>query len=209
MIAKIYSGVIYLVNIFKYITIVFLLLCIILPSGCASSDKRSETGLRDVLSNFKGEPVLPREANRIIIPVFNNIAKKPEISELLTVKVREAIYSDSRLAVVSGNEADLILSGVITGYYMQPVKFDGYDRPVKKRLKITASIKLFDLKKEREIFFEREIQAFEEFSEIIPPITTEMRVLEKVIADLASRIALKTINGWYTKLLTPEEKGKK
>jgi hypothetical protein len=180
----------------------------ILTAGCSSSDNKNEAGIQDVLSNFKGEPVVPREANKIIVPLFNN-STTSSISELLTLKVRETINSDSRLAVVSGNDADLILKGVLTGYQVQPVEFDGFAKPVKKRLKITASIKLFDIKKDKEIFFEREIQAFAEFSEIIHPISSEIRVTEKVIADLASRIALKTINGWYTRLLTPEEKGKK
>ena len=31
----------------------------------------------------------------------------------------------------------------------------------------------------------------------------------KVVNILAKRISLKTINGWYTKLMTPVDKGKK
>jgi hypothetical protein len=184
------------------------LLCVIFASGCTSIDDKEEFKVKDVLNNFKGEPVVPRDANRILVPLFNTIINQPSLSELLTVKVKEAINSDARLAVVTGSEADLILKGVITGYYMQPVEYDGYDRPVKKRLKITVSLKLFDLRKEKEIFFEREIQAFEEFSEVIAPVRSEIQVQEKVISDMALRIAMKTINGWYTRLLTPQEKGK-
>lgn len=177
--------------------------------GCVSPDKTDDVKIKDVLNNFKGEPVVPRDANRILVPVFSNFTDQPSISEKLTVKIREEINSDARLAVVYEYEqADLLLKGIIIGYQIQPVQFDSFDKPVKKRLKIIASVKLFDLKKDKEIFFERAIQAFEEFSDMIPPITSEIQVQEKVIADLASRITLKTVNGWYTKLMTPEEKGK-
>jgi hypothetical protein len=179
-------------------------------AGCISNVKQNESSIKDVLKNFSGDPVVPREANKIIIPLFNNYTNQHSIDVKLKSKLTEQISLDRRLAVVSENEnADLLLTGLLTSYQVQPVKYNGFDKPIVKRLRITASIKLFDIKKEKEIFFDRDIQAFEEFSDVTLPITSEIQIQDKVLDDLAKRIALKTINGWYTILMSPVEKGKK
>jgi hypothetical protein len=192
-------------------TLSFYFACaVFFAAGCLPNVKQNESSIKDVLKSFNGEPVIPREANKIIIPLFNNFTNKSSIAVKLNSKLTEQISSDRRLAVVFGNEnADLLLTGMLTSYQVQPVKYNGFDKPVVKRLRITASIKLFDIKKEKEIFFDRDIQAFEEFSDVIAPITSEIQIQDKVLDDLAKRIALKTINGWYTILMTPVEKGKK
>jgi hypothetical protein len=203
-----------LLNIFKNSSIKIFTLCFvcaaIIVSGCFSADKQKGSSVTDVLNTFKGEPVVPREANKIFIPVFNNFTDQSLIPLKLASRLKEQIISDGRLAVVTGTDiADLLLKGMITVYQVQPVKFNGFDKPVKKRLRIVASIKLFDIKREKEILFDSNIQAFEEFSDVIPPITSEIQIQDKVLDDLAKRIALKSIDGWYTRLLTPVEKGKK
>ena len=120
------------------------------------------------------------------------------------------ISMDGRLGVVAINEtADLRLAGTIVQYQVQPVQYNNLNEPIRKRLRIIASIKLFDLKKSREIFYDGEIQAFETFSEIVPPVNSEHTVQERVIETLARRISVKVIDGWYTDLMTGIEKGKK
>jgi hypothetical protein len=188
---------------------IFFICAELLTLSCLSTNKQKDSSIKEVLKNFKGEPVIPREANKIIIPVFNNFTNQPSISLKLNAKLKEQITSDGRLAVVAENDtADLLLNGMIKAYQVQPLKFNGFDKPIQKRLRIIASIKLFDIKKEKEIFFDGYIQAFEEFSDVIPPITSEIQIQDKVLDDLAKRIALKIINGWYTILMTPIEKGK-
>ena len=191
-------------------TLPILLLCaVLLLLNCTATDNQKNSSIQEVLKSFKGEPVIPREANKIVLSEFQNITNEPLISYKLIIKLKEQITADRRLAVVSADDpADLLLKGMITDYQIQPVKFDGFDKPIKKRLRIIASVKLFDIKSNKEIFFDRAIQAFEEFSETIPPITTEIQIQDKVLDDLAKRIALKTINGWYTQLMAPVEKGK-
>lgn len=192
----------------KYVK--YFIIGLIIIAGCASSGKTGNLSLKKAINNIDGEPVIPRTANKIYIPLFRNISSISQITERLAVKLKEQINMDGRLTAVSEKtNADLRLDGIITRYEIQPVRFGAHEEPVRKRLRITASIKLIDLNKKKEIFFERYIQAFEEFSDNVPPITTEIKIRNKVVDTLARRIALKTVNGWYTKLLTPVEKGKK
>jgi predicted nucleic acid-binding OB-fold protein len=163
-----------------------------------------------MFDGISGEPVVPREANRIIIPFFHNYTAEPSVAEKLTLRLRQIIGMDGRLAVVANNEnADLRLAGAVVQYQVQPVQYGNFNEPVRKRLRIISSIRLFNLKTGREILYDGEIQAFQLFSELIPPVTSEIQVQEAVIENLARRISVKTVEGWYTGLMTPAEKGKR
>lgn len=204
-----YNSIIYFWGDFLLNTSFSLLLSILIFDGCNLDNRRDESAAREVLRNLDGEPVIPRNANKIIIPFFHNYTSKPSISEKLTLKLRRSVNMDGRLAVVStGRNADLRLVGMIVQYEVQPIQYGNFGEAVRKRLRIIAAVKLFDIKKREEIFYERGIQAFEVYSDLIPPISSEIQVQERVLEKLARRIAFKVVNGWYTDLMTPIEKGK-
>ncbi|MDY6934643.1 MAG: LPS assembly lipoprotein LptE [Spirochaetota bacterium] len=185
-----------------------LLFSFVLIIGCVSNNQKEDSTLGSVLKSINGEPVVPRSANRIIIPFFYNYTDEPSISERLTLKVREMISMDGRLAVVAdNNDADIRLIGRIVHYRIQPIQYGNFGEPIRKRLRIVAAIRLLDLRKAREIFFEREIQSFKVYSDLIPPVESIVHVQDSVIDNLSRRISVKTISGWYTKLMTPVEKG--
>jgi hypothetical protein len=58
------------------------------------------------------------------------------------------------------------------------------------------------------IFLGKSVQAFEEYSDNVPPVVTEESAKEKIIDALAQRITAQVESGWYTELMTPEERGK-
>ena len=193
-------------NYIKFIIILSagLLIC------CASDERRDDRNPDAVFDVINGEPVVPRDANKIIIPFFHNFTAEPSAAENLTLKLRRMIGMDGRLAVVADNEdADLRLAGAVVQYQVQPVQYGNFNEPVRKRLRVVASIKLMDLKSGREIFYDGGIQAFQLFSELIPPVTSEIQAQEAVLENLARRISVKVVEGWYTKLMTPAEKGKR
>ena len=180
------------------------LLCIAV-GGCASG----RSSLPKLIDDINGEPVVPRAANRILVPDFRSSIGMSTVAERLTLLVRERISMDGRLAVVKdGEKADLLLEGLVRDYEIQPMEIDRTGRPEKKRMRITASARLVDTAKGRVIFHDREIQAFEIFSDLLPPVRHESLVRESVIQNLARRIALKVITGWYTELMSEVEKGK-
>jgi hypothetical protein len=189
----------------------FLLLTVTsLVISCSSMDTEKKAATGKLLRKINGEPVIPRSANRIIVPYFRNFTGEPSISERLTLRLRELISMDGRLAVVSDNDrADLRLNGKVELYHIQPIHYSDAGEPVRKRLRIVASIELVDLKHEKEIFSQMQVQAFEVFSDVIPPFVSETQVRESVIENLARRVAVSTVSGWYTGLMTRIEKGKK
>lgn len=166
--------------------------------------------MEKVLRGISGEPVVPREANRILVGEFRGPVEIRDTRQKLVIRVRELLAADGRLAVVGdAAAADLVLEGAVTGLETRPLRYDDMGLVVRKRARITASLRLYDRNREREIFFEREIQAFEEFSDIEAPVVPESAALDRVVEALARRIAQQTIRGSYTELLTPVEKGRK
>jgi len=174
-------------------------------SGCATSEE-SGGGFGSIIN---GEPVVPRNANTVIIAAEEYRAM-PEISRSLAIKVKDQINMDGRLAVTGhGENADLRLDMKVSSYALLVIKYDTMGRPEKKRVRIAADLKLTDMKNGRYIFYDREIQSFVEYSDIIPPVTSDIQALDSVIDGLAVRIRAKTITGCFTKYLTPEERGKR
>ncbi len=117
---------------------------------------------------------------------------------------------DGRLAVVSSPlETDLVLSGKVLSFTLQNLEYNEIGQPVKKRMRITASVKLLDRINMRTVFRDSDVQSFRTYSDILPPVENEFQVLNRVIDELAERIVSQTLTGWYTDKMTNIEKGKR
>ncbi|HDP80784.1 MAG TPA: hypothetical protein ENN21_08070 [Spirochaetes bacterium] len=177
---------------------------------CAGDNRQGAHPVKRMFGAMNGEPVVPREANRLLIGNFSNGAADHALGRKLYLRVREHIALDGRLGIVEeGGEHDLALRGRLKLHEVQPLRFNDLGVPVKKRMRITVAIDLDDTGGKKAIFHDHELQAFEEFSDTVPPVTTESAVRDIVIDQLARRIARKVISGWYTDLMTPAEKGKR
>ncbi len=186
-----------------------LALTMIFAAGC-TADLRDETTLAGkIISGFEGEPVVPRSANRLFIPQPVNTTGTGELSPKLLYKIKAHISLDGRLGVDADDKnSDLRLEVLITKFMVQNLEFDAIGRAVKKRIWITADVRLVNLRRNSVIFFEADIQSFRVFSDLARPIETAPQVTEYVLDDLAKRITSKTVTGWYTDQMTEIEKRK-
>ncbi len=177
---------------------------------CAGVPGRdSSGGASRLVSVTSGEPVVPRHANTIFIADFNDVTGRSGIARRLTLKVKDLITRDGRLAVLTEKDgADLVLIGDITAFQIQPIKYGGQGVAIRKRMRFVTSVKLIDLGRGRIIFQNREVQAFMEYSEILPPVMSEYQVIDSLIDTLAERLRAQTITGWYTEYMSSVEKGK-
>jgi hypothetical protein len=179
-------------------------------TGCASESRQDDSTTKKFIESFDGEPVVPRGANRLYIAPPVNSTDERDLAERLLIKVRQGVSLDGRLGVDSDDtHADLRLEIRVTKYLVEKLAYDAIGRAVKKRLWITADARLNDLKRKKTIFLEKDIQAFRVFSDLVMPIEPGSLVIERVLDELALRIATKTVTGWYTNLLTDIEQRKK
>jgi hypothetical protein len=187
-----------------------LLILVLALFTCCGSDLRDEGNMvRKIIDGFEGEPVVPRSANRLyIVPPANTTARE-DISPKLYDKVKEFISLDGRLGVdADDSNSDLRLEIRITKYLLERLKFDEVGRAIEKRIWVTADVRLLNIKRRKMIFYEADIQSFKTFSDLVPPIETEIQVIDYVLDDLAKRITSKTVTGWYTDQMTIIEKRK-
>jgi hypothetical protein len=181
----------------------------VLTVGCTADLRDDEALAGKVIKGFEGEPVVPRNANRLYIMPPVNMTGAAEISDKLLYRIKAHISLDGRLGVdADGQKSDLRLEVLITKFMIQNLEYDTIGRAVKKRIWITADVRLLDLKRNRVIFFEAGVQAFRVFSDLVQPIETVPQVTEYVMDDMGKRITSKTVSGWYTDQMTNIEKGK-
>jgi len=181
----------------------------VLAAGCSNNIRDTVGTAEKIIDSFEGVPVVPQYANRIFINQPANSTGLQILAPRLYDKIKEHISLEGRLGVVPDDSiSDLRLEVRIVQYTIERLRYDAVGRPVQKRMRITADVRLLNLKKKKLIFWEADIQAFRVFSELEQPIETEVQVREYVLDDLAKRITSKTVTGWYTDQMTIIEKRK-
>jgi hypothetical protein len=188
---------------------VILVIGIIFAAGCTADLRDDDTLTGKIINGFEGEPVVPRNANRLFIAQPVNMTGITDLSSKLLYRVKAHISLDGRLGVDPDEQkSDLRLEVIISKFMVQSLAHDSIGRAVQKRIRVTVDARLLNLKRNKVIFFEAGIQAFRIFSDLAPPIETVPQVTEYVLDDLAKRITSKTVTGWYTEQMTEIEKGK-
>jgi hypothetical protein len=195
----------------KKVTAILIITLALTLAACASINTEKENHeFGSILEKINGDTVVPRSANTIHIAPFLNDSQRTELPDRLAFRLGQIIISEGRLAVVeNGEAADILLQGRILQYQIQTVSFNKFGIPEKKRLLMRVSLRLIDRRKNRIIFNDESIQSFAEYSDILPPVTTETRAADTVLDNLARRLHSKIISGWYTDEMTNIEKGKK
>lgn len=178
--------------------------------SCASTGDDKGSSIPDMNKIMIGEPVVPREANTVFLELMTSGRDISGVSDIFTVMLKRRLSMDGRLAVTAERDrADLVLQYGLGRYQVQVLKYGDFGRPVRKRMRIVAAMLLRDRVRDRVILTDREIQSFREFSDVLPPVETEVQVLNEILDNLASRVFSKTVSGWYTEYMTRIEKGKK
>ncbi len=176
---------------------------------CATEIPLQGVEVDRLVENINGEPVVPRQANTLFLQIAENRTGIKGIPERLKIKISELLNIEGRLAVVPDHgRSDLRLDVIFSGYELQVLEYSDMGIPTKKRLRLLADIRLTDLNRDREIISGHQVQAFEEFSDTVFPLKSRMQVEESVIHELARRISLMTIQGWYTERFTEIERNK-
>jgi hypothetical protein len=182
-------------------------LCVM--ASCADSGQVRPGSVGRVITSINGEPVVPRQANKIFIGDFEVASGDTRVAHRLVTRIRDFINTDGRLVTVRERMmAEKELTGRIASIESQAVEFGAHREPVRRRLRILTRVSLFNLSTGKTIFAERPVQAFSTFSEVVQPITPEPVALDSVIEELAKRVALQTVSGWYTERMTSVEKGR-
>lgn len=95
---------------------------------------------------------LPERYWSMAIPAFENRTSQQDIGQVITLSVIDAFSRRGELKIVSTEEANSVLKGVITSYREQPQNIGSSFLAKSYRIFITASVKL-QVKKTKKIYW--------------------------------------------------------
>ncbi|MEZ5024703.1 MAG: LptE family protein [Chitinophagales bacterium] len=85
---------------------------------------------------------IPPEVNTISIGNFPNLApiQAPALSDIFVDKLQDKIVGGTRLKLANANTGDVILSGSIKDYYVNPATISGQEETEQNRLTIVIQV---------------------------------------------------------------------
>lgn len=155
--------------------------------------------------------VLPPGIEKVFV---KNIQNKIDITEERTEKDPYILYSpglevdvtqaiksrfifDGNLKVVNDpSEADLMVTGELTGLYKEPISYLTDDEVDSYRVKVIVDMKVMNLNNNT-VYWKREgVVGEEEYITSGPYATSERTARDEAIKDLAKRVVERTVEGW-------------
>jgi hypothetical protein len=98
---------------------------------------------------------LPGGITRVEVPVFENRTARTDVGRVLTEDFISRLLGSAKLAVVTGEEAQAVIKGTVTGYKRDPITFDSTKTPLENRLTITMDFSLVSKGDNRLLFGEK------------------------------------------------------
>jgi hypothetical protein len=93
---------------------------------------------------YSTESSLDEKYQTIFVSGFQNKSREYDLQAPLTNAVVRKFLNDGRLRVVGQNEADLVVTGTITGYKLSGLTFDDNDEVTQFEAFITANVTVTD-----------------------------------------------------------------
>jgi Lipopolysaccharide-assembly len=134
---------------------------------------------------------LPSNIQTIAVPIFKNLTREPAVESLITRAVVEAISTNGRLRLARSGEADAILEGDITGYGIASIAFDQNANVRLYRLTVTVNLRLRDLKQNKLLFQQNQVQEQSDFrvqGQVSQTISSEETALRTAATDIGRSI---------------------
>ena len=98
---------------------------------------------------------LPGGITRVEVPVFENRTTRTDAGRVLTEDFISQLLGAAKVRVASGEEAQALILGIVTGYKRDPITFDSKQKPLENRLTITMDVNLVSKANKRVLFAER------------------------------------------------------
>jgi hypothetical protein len=144
---------------------------------------------------FSGASI-PEGAKTFSVNYFVNNASlvNPNLSQLITDKLRDRIQSQTSLIMVNNN-ADLTFEGEIINYVVQPAALQANDVASLNQLTVTINVK-FTNKFDEKQNFSQQFSRYQQFSSTVSLSSVESSLVEQIVNDLIDDIFNRTFINW-------------
>ena len=134
---------------------------------------------------------LPSHITTVSVPIFRNRTREPGVESLITRAVVEAFSTNGRLKIARAGEADSILEGEITSYYVTSIAFDRDANAQLYRLVVTVNLRMRDLKRNTLLFQQHDVREQADFrvqNAVAQTISREATALRSAATDIGRAI---------------------
>jgi len=147
-----------------------------------------------------GGDSLPEDVRTISISAFKNNTYEMDLDTLISVALADEFAKSGRLKVVQGENADMVLDGVITSFSSKAVSFSSLDVAAGYRLELVADATLKRREGGELIWKERGVSSSREYQSVPGSVeTTEIRkeeAKEAAVRELAEIIYDRVFEGF-------------
>lgn len=157
--------------LFCYLSIV---ICHLLMDGCCGYSTIS---------------LLPGYVKKVHIKIFENQTLKPGLDEIATQATIDAFRNNSNLIIVSEDQADIVISGKVTGFSKDPYVYTGALNVSQYKITIKFSVTCFDQVKNT-IFWQGDISDWAIYN------TDEYLSIKEATKRTAERFVTTILTNW-------------
>lgn len=126
----------------------------------------------------------------------SNYTYTPGLETEITKAVIDRFVFDRHLEIDSQENATLLLKGALVDITHQPLSYNKNDDVEEYRIELYVDVELYDNKTGELLWKESRFMGQTDYSVIGPNARTETQAQQDAVADLAQRIAERTIENW-------------
>lgn len=170
------------------------IIAVIILSACSNGEKRKAM----LSETFTGNRLLPEGVSRIYIDKVTDGSVDSTAKETFDVVLRRRINLNPQLSLIdTPDNSDLILKIRLTGYSLEPVKYNTSGEVIQKKIRLDAYVRMIYVPTGEEKIRNKLVQAELKYSDKNPPITSDYSATTSLTALLADRIVSVATTGFY------------
>jgi hypothetical protein len=100
---------------------------------------------------------LPGGITRVEVPVFENRTARADVGRVMTEDFIKRLLESAKVIVATGEGAQAVIKGTVTGYKREPITFDAAGKPLANRLTIIMDVSLVSKSDKRLLFGEKAV----------------------------------------------------
>ena len=126
---------------------------------------------------------LPGGITRVEVPVFENRTARADVGRVMTEDFIKRLLESAKVNVATGEGAQAVIKGTVTGYKREPITFDSTGKPLANRLTIIMDVRLVSRGDNRLLFGEKAVAVRYDY-----PVKTDLSENDR-LEDQAMRSA--------------------
>jgi len=121
---------------------------------------------------------------------------RPGLENDITLAVVDRFTFDGNLKIANRDNADIVLTGTLSDYRKEALRYDNADNVEEYRVKITVDMELIRPRDNKVLWREKAFTGESTYNTTGRFATSEQLARDEAVEDLARRVVERTVEGW-------------